>query len=440
MSFFIRNAGTNNRKRKPPPGPASGGGGGKVGNKKSKKPPNNNNNYNNKKKVKLPEDDVIESDEEVPSDEGDVVEDDAASDVDAKEEDYETAQEKKVRLAKRLLEDLKAREEDKLADDALIHDAISHRLKSDLDDEKGRRVRPLADQLLVPLVTSISAADSDRVKVLNRNGKGHQRSVTCLVLCADSKWIFSAGKDARIVKWDVARSARAGVIDRAVVPKKAPFGGKKKKNDNSKETATAHSGIVLCLAISTDFRFLASGDDNNLVFIWDPQTLSHLRTFKGHRGLVHGVAFRRNSSELFSCSADRCVKVWNCDQMSYVETLYGHQEAIMGVDSFVKERALTVGGTDATCRIWKIVEESQLVFAAGSSGSLDSAAFINEDYWVTGSDEGGLALWTVGKKKPLTQFAKAHSGINLRSKWTPDGVQPPGTHVHWISAVAGKRC
>merc|ERR1712142_1011158 len=105
-----------------------------------------------------------------------------------------------------------------------------------------------------------------------------------------------------------------------------------------------------------------------------------------------------------------------------------------------KERALTVGGTDATCRIWKIVEESQLVFAAGSSGSLDSVAFINEDYWVTGSDEGGLALWTVGKKKPLTQFAKAHSGINLRSKWTPDGVHPPGTHVHWISAVAAAPC
>ena len=124
--------------------------------------------------------------------------------------------------------------------------------------------------------------------------------------------------------------------------------------------------------------------------------------------------------------------------MSYVETLYGHQEAIMGVDSFVKERALTAGGTDASCRVWKIVEESQLVFNAGSSASLDCLAFINEDFWVTGSDEGGLALWTVGKKKPLTQFTKAHSGLNLRSKWTPDGLEPPGTQVHWISAVAGK--
>ncbi len=66
-------------------------------------------------------------------------------------------------------------------------------------------------------------------------------------------------------------------------------------------------------------------------------------------------------------------------------------------------------------------------------------AFINEDYWVSGSDEGGLALWTVGKKKPLTQFAKAHAGCDLRSIWTPDGVDPPRTQAHWISAVAGKR-
>ena len=113
----------------------------------------------------------------------------------------------------------------------------------------------------------------------------------------------------------------------------------------------------------------------------------------------------------------------------------------MAVDSFAKERALTAGGTDATCRVWKIVEESQLVFnnAGGSSGgSLDCVAFINEDYWVSGSDEGGLALWTVGKKKPLTQFAKAHAGCDLRSIWTPDGVDPPRTQAHWISAVAGK--
>ena len=100
---------------------------------------------------------MIESDEEVASDEGDVAGDahQHLSDVEATEEDLETAQEKKIRLAKSLLRDLKAREEDRAADEALIHDAISHRLKSDLDEEKGRRVKPIADELFIPPSASL---------------------------------------------------------------------------------------------------------------------------------------------------------------------------------------------------------------------------------------------------------------------------------------------
>ena len=48
--------------------------------------------------------------------------------------------------------------------------------------------------------------------------------------------------------------------------------------------------------------------------------------------------------------------------MAYVETLFGHQDRITGVDAGVRERAVTSGGRDGTVRVWKIVEESQLVF------------------------------------------------------------------------------
>ena len=50
------------------------------------------------------------------------------------------------------------------------------------------------------------------------------------------------------------------------------------------------------------------------------------------------------------------------DEMAYVETLFGHQDRITGVDAGVRERAVTSGGRDGTVRVWKIVEESQLVF------------------------------------------------------------------------------
>ena len=41
---------------------------------------------------------------------------------------------------------------------------------------------------------------------------------------------------------------------------------------------------------------------------------------------------------------------------------FGHSDAITGIDSLFRDRAITSGGRDASIRIWKVVEESQLVF------------------------------------------------------------------------------
>ena len=41
---------------------------------------------------------------------------------------------------------------------------------------------------------------------------------------------------------------------------------------------------------------------------------------------------------------------------------FGHQDAITGLDCLSRERCVTAGGRDNTVRVWKITEESQLVF------------------------------------------------------------------------------
>ena len=41
---------------------------------------------------------------------------------------------------------------------------------------------------------------------------------------------------------------------------------------------------------------------------------------------------------------------------------FGHQDTITAIDSLTRQRAITAGGRDGSVRIWKVVEESQLVF------------------------------------------------------------------------------
>jgi ribosomal RNA-processing protein 9 len=87
------------------------------------------------------------------------------------------------------------------------------------------------------------------------------------------------------------------------------------------------------------------------------------------------------------------------------------------------ERALTSGGIDGTLRIWKIVEESQLVYNAIDRGSIDSVKFINEDTFLSCSDNGSIQIWSVSKKKPICEHKLAH------------GVSSTGVG-NWITSVA----
>ena len=57
----------------------------------------------------------------------------------------------------------------------------------------------------------------------------------------------------------------------------------------------------------------------------------------------------------------RAVKLWSLDDQAYVDTLFGHQSEVLGIDAGRAERAVTAGA-DRTCRLWKIPEESQLIF------------------------------------------------------------------------------
>lgn len=66
---------------------------------------------------------------------------------------------------------------------------------------------------------------------------------------------------------------------------------------------------------------------------------------------------------------------------------FGHQAGVTGIDALSRERAITSGGTDCSLRIWKITEESQLIYN-GHQGSIESVKFINDENFVSAGDDG----------------------------------------------------
>jgi ribosomal RNA-processing protein 9 len=66
---------------------------------------------------------------------------------------------------------------------------------------------------------------------------------------------------------------------------------------------------------------------------------------------------------------------------------FGHQDKITGIDAGIRERAISAGGRDGSVRVWKIVEESQLIFN-GPSSSIDAVKLINEENFVSCGEDG----------------------------------------------------
>ncbi|EAQ90523.1 hypothetical protein CHGG_02458 [Chaetomium globosum CBS 148.51] len=334
----------------------------------------------------------IESDES-----GDDVRDRSGSEDSSDESDSggETAAEKRLRLAQRYLE--KTRKEVELEDEyafdaeEIDRDLLAERLQEDVAESK-----------------------------VKSTGDGYL-----------TKWkLQDLPKD----QWPQTTRRK---------PKKPPAPPKRKpericfaKSNPGKtkdKSYQGHTGAPLTVKASQDGKYVVTGGVDRRLVVYNAADLKPIRAFTQHRDAVTGLAFRRGTNQLFSCSKDRTVKVWSLDELAYVETLFGHQDEILDVDALAQERCVSVGARDRTARYWKVPEESQLVFRGGAGeggkksrvpvgvdpasaaheGSMDRVAMLDDEIFVTGSDNGDLALWSIQRKKALHVVPRAH------------GIEPP---------------
>ncbi|KAH8096999.1 WD40 repeat-like protein [Cristinia sonorae] len=405
------------------------------------------------------------------SDEGDGGVDDMdlrAPDVDpdayesGDEDEDETPAEKRLRLAKLYLENVK--QGLSLADgefDAaeIDKELISARLKQDVLQHSGK----------VHLFVADSYDYSDPPTFRTR---GHAFSVTAAVASEDSRWMYTSGKDGCIIKWDLHTGKKVHKFHKIRPPK---VNGKGKGKARAEPVdLEGHTDEIWALALSPDGRLLASGGKDRRVGVWDVDKNEWVKDFSGHRDSISALAFRKTSAastssaptQLYTGSYDRTLKLFDLspNTMGYVETLFGHQAPVLSLDALMRETAVSVGGRDKSVRFWKIPEESQLVFRGGGrtgwedalecgdpseqmevdgkkkgktkerfmEGSVECVAMVDETTFLSGGDSGTISLWSTQKKKPIFTQAVAH-GMDESHVHTEDVeiVRKP----RWITAL-----
>ena len=385
--------------------------------------------------------------------------DDDEDESETSDDENETAAEKRLRLAQRYLDNIRGEVEEEVGWDAaqIDKDLIAERLKEDVAENKGKIYRSIAEKLQF----------EEAPHVFGKSGL--QKCITGCAVRLPYAWTIS--KDLVVEKWEIAdpkayAAAAAAAADSAgarpsnVTPRRTPkklFWRKGDKNKKGDRDFLGHTGEIVSIAVSDSGKYLATGDKHARLIIWDAATLTPRKLFTRHRDAVLSLSFRRGTEQLFSGGADRAVIVWSAPESAYIETLVGHQDAVVAVAGGVEvnqETCVSVGARDRTARLWKVVEENQLVFHGGGTarskgleklrkgrfgkdvshldhpadsnkanadadaddeapisyaeGSIDCVALLDASLFVTASDSGALSLWSVQRKKPLFTHPLAH--------------------------------
>ncbi len=322
----------------------------------------------------------------------------------------------------------------------------------------GHLKRVIADKVSVP--SEISS---------KRHYRCHKLAVTAVALTSDDKTVYSVSKDGSIVELDVETGKRHRFVRKASSANSSRGGAPWLAPAATRGSQTS----LLAATVSTDGSYLAVGGGDKKVHIYDTRSRTCIKSFGGHKDEVSALAFRQGTHQLFSASMvrlidrlsllpdvvtcglvsapyalyrlteatrhrppprqDRAVNIWSLEDMAYVDTLFGHQSPIVGLDALAGDRALTCGSGDRTCRLWKIPEESQLVFRANHV-NLESCAFITPGEWITGDGQGSVQLWNTAKKKPTFTARNAHVADSADLDDSAGSVG--GDVCRWVGSVA----
>ncbi|CAI8510338.1 unnamed protein product [Hanseniaspora opuntiae] len=272
-------------------------------------------------------------------------------------------------------------------------------------------------------------------------------------------FIVTVSKDFVMTKYDISN-----FDSRIKKVKQIKIGDIKFKPENLQtehdNNSLEHYKNINHVAISPDGKNIVTGGMDRKLIIWSSETLNPIKGIptKDRRGEVESMGFRNNSDQLFVACKDYKIRVYNVKQFQQMDTLFGHQGPITDVSVLNMERCVSVGSYDKSLMLWKLQDESRLVFKLPqkvksqeqlkqdyvkhrkenkikedikdsivmkdnklpnffpSPTTLDLCIMIDDTHFVSSSDDGNIQLWSTQKKKPLFQVPHAHGFMNKNDK------------------------
>lgn len=271
--------------------------------------------------------------------------------------------------------------------------------------------------------------------------KGHSQNVRSLASTLTGKYIYSAGSDGKINRWDP------------------------KSEDGSKQPVFETSGLIhKTIAVSPDNKYLVSGGDYTYLQLFDlSQAGGNPKHLKTKTTETWFVGFTPDSKGIISVGNDKKIIYWNLETMASAEittsdvkintiaisptggkivigkangeivildrdkndevsTLFTDNASVVSLAFSRNGKLLASGNEKGIVRIWDMAAQASLVTLTGHTARVNNIRFSNDgSRLATGSFDKTVRLWNMLNIYDPPIVLRDHDDWVWSIEFSPDG-------------------
>jgi WD40 repeat protein len=252
----------------------------------------------------------------------------------------------------------------------------------------------------------------------------HKKAVTGAAFLPDGASFVTVSLDGTLKRWDTAAALKY------LKEQEDKNGAGKPEPPKPKEAVTAHSNNpVMCVAVSPDGKFVATGATDGTVKLWDPHTLKQSASLAGaHPGGVRALTFSPDSKSLASGGADKTAKLWDVtgEKPTLRHKLDGHDGPVNAV-AFNPDGKLLAAGTgvprkSGVVQVWDVATGKPAYKLEGHEDVVTCVVFHPKtEHLASGGADKKIRVWDLNEKKTL--YIDEHAEPLKTLIISPDGTR-----------------
>ena len=251
---------------------------------------------------------------------------------------------------------------------------------------------------------------------IRRTLRGHLEKVIGMNWAVNSRNLVSASQDGKLMVWDSYSSNKvhaiplrsAWVMSCAYAPSGSYVScggldnicsiyGLKSHEGTARlvKELSGHNGNLSCCRFVDDNQIVTSSGDMTCA-LWDVETGQQITTFAGHTGGVMFLDLSPDYRTFVSGACDARAKLWDIREGMCAQTFSGHHSDINAVTFFPNGHAFATGGDDATVRMFDIRSDQELAMYSHNNinSGVTSVAFSNSGrLLLAGYDDMNCNVW-----------------------------------------------